>query len=99
VRWRAVGKRKVVVAPAAPRVGWELAVAGQGDAEELVVVKEVKPDVLVVSGPDGKLKDLEYVKEDTEENSRDLEGSVLPDDVVDAPYVESDISEWEEYDP
>jgi len=96
VRWRAVGKRKVVVAPKAPRVGWELAVAGEGTAEDVVVVKQVRPDVLVVADPDGKQRDLEYVQEDNDENGRDLEGSVLPDGVMDGPYLESDISEWED---
>ncbi len=97
VRWRAVGKRRVVVAPKAPRVGWELAVSGEGPADEVVVVKEVKPDVLVVAGPDGKSREVEYVQEDNDENGRDLEGSVLPDGVMDGPYMESDISEWEPY--
>jgi hypothetical protein len=99
VRWRSVGKRRVVVAPKAPRVGWELAVSGEGAAEDVVVVKQVRPDVLVVAGPDGEQRDLEYVQEDNDENGRDLEGSVLPEGVMDGPYMESDISEWEEYDP
>jgi hypothetical protein len=99
VRWRAVGKRRVVVAPKAPRVGWELAVANeQGPGEEVVVVKEVKDDVLVVAGLDGTTRDIAYVKEDNDENSKDLEGSVLPEGEQ-APFMESDISEWEEYDP
>jgi len=100
VTWRALGKRRVVVAPKAPRPGWELAVAAEqpGAPDEVVVVKEVKPDVLVVAAADGSTRNIEYVPEDTPENSRDLEGSVLPEGDA-APYLESDIEEWEEYDP
>ena len=56
--------------PLAVAVGWELALD-----DRIVVVKEVHGETLVVVHADGKRETVEIVREDTDENARELEGS------------------------
>ena len=41
----------------------------------------------------GKLEDVEILREDTDENRKDLGGSVLPDDDKKTPGIEGEIEE------
>lgn len=66
--------RRVAVVPVAVAVGWELEVE-----KTVVVVHEVKPEVVVVRYPDGTTKELAAVKEDTPENGEELQGTQLPE--------------------
>ena len=92
---RVVLGRRVWVAPVALAVGWELALA----PNRVVVVKETKfveragtrVEVAVVQGTDGKTEELEIAREDTAENAKNLEGSVLPNDDKTTPGVEAEI--------
>jgi len=43
-----------------------------------------------VQGTDGKTEELEIVRENTAENSKCLQGSVLPDDDKTTPAVEKE---------
>ena len=70
VRWRVVAGRRLLVVPLAVAVGWELALD-----DRIVVVKEVHGETLVVVHADGKRETVEIVREDTDENARELEGS------------------------
>ena len=75
-------------------VGWELALA----SNRVVVVKEVRfvdragtrVEVVVVQGADGKTEELEIVREDTADNARNLQGSVVPDADRTTPVVEAE---------
>jgi len=94
VTFRIVAGRWVWVAPVALAVGWELVL----DNNRVVVVKETKfversgtkVEVAVVQGADGKTEELEIVRENTAENSKDLQGSILPDDDKTTPAVEKE---------
>jgi len=87
------------VVPVGVAVGWELV-----HRDRVVVVRETKVvvrdehkiDVLVVQGPDGKTEEVEVIREDTDENRTELEGSLLPDDDKKTPGVESEIEVEEE---
>lgn len=69
-RWRLIAGRRRLVVPLAIAVGWELAVD-----DRIVVVKEVHTTTVVVENADGTTSTLDVVKEDTEENGAELEGS------------------------
>ena len=93
---RVVNGRRLWVVPVALAVGWEL------DYEErIVVVKELKNverngtklQVAVVQDSAGKTEEVEILREDTDENRKDLEGSVLPDSDKTTPGVEGEIEE------
>lgn len=60
----------MLVVPAMLAVGWELFVDDQ-----VVVVKEVHEHTVVVEYSDGRKESIEVVREDTEENAKELEGS------------------------
>lgn len=75
VLWRSVAGRRVLVVPLALAVGWELMVD-----EKPVVVHEVHEHHVVVKHADGKTEKLEIAKEDTVENSQELEGSEYEDE-------------------
>lgn len=68
--WRTVGGRRFLVVPVGIAVGWELL-----KDDKVVVVKEVHKHRIVVEHTNGKTEEIEIVKEDTKENSKDLEGS------------------------
>jgi hypothetical protein len=90
---RLVAGRRVWVVPVGLAVGWELAHDGR-----VVVVRETriverdgdKVEIVVVADPDGKTEEIEIVREDTEENSVELEGSEIPGDDGDTPGIEID---------
>ena len=81
VAWRSVRGRRVVVVPVGLVVGWELSMP-----DRVVVVQEVKTvpvdggsqEYLVVVAPNGEREEIPIIREDTAENSKDLEGSELP---------------------
>jgi hypothetical protein len=70
VLWRAIGPRRLLVVPLAVAVGWELLVD-----DRVVVVEKVRSNYIVVKHSDGKTEKIEVAKEDTAENSAELEGS------------------------
>ncbi len=70
VLWRTVGGRRLLVVPLAVAVGWELMVD-----DRVVIVHEVRPDVIVVKDASGKTEEIAVVKEDDAENAKELEGS------------------------
>lgn len=94
VTFRTVAGRRVWIAPAALAVGWELVL----DHDRVVVVTQLKTvdragatvELAVVRGPDGKTEEIEIVHEDTAENKKDLQGSVLPDGDTSTPAIEGD---------
>ena len=88
--------RPVWVVPVGLAVGWKLFYENR-----VVVVKEikvvekdgVKVQVASVQDSSGKVEDVEILREDSDENRKDLEGSVLPDDDKKTPGVEGEIEE------
>lgn len=92
--FRTVAGRRVWLAPIALAVGWELVL----DSDRVVVVRETKfversgtkVEVAVVQHADGKTEELEIARENTVENSKNLEGSVLSDDDKTTPGVEKE---------
>lgn len=102
VLWRMVGPRRVFVAPLAFAVGWELALAAEraNEPDVVVVVKELKVvdkrDVAVVVLPDGSTKELDVVREDTDDNRKELEGSLLAANDSATPFVDAEIEEEQE---
>lgn len=56
--------------PLGVAVGWELMVD-----DRVVVVHEVKPDVIIVKDASGKTEEIAVVKEDTDDNKVELEGT------------------------
>jgi len=94
VVFRTVAGRRIWVAPVALAVGWELALADN----RVVVVKETKfversgarVEVAVVQGSDGKTEEIEITREDTADNAKDLQGSVLSDDDKTTPALEKE---------
>ncbi len=91
---RIVSGRRVWIVPVALAVGWELV-----HDDRVVVVTQTKVvekegakiEVAIVSGSDGKLDEIEIVREDTGENRKELEGSQLPDDDTKTPGVHAEI--------
>ena len=67
----------------------------------VVVVKETKyievegakREVVIVQGSDGKTEQIEVAREDTPENSKNLEGSVLADGDKTTPGVDSEVED------
>lgn len=94
VTFRIVGGRRIWVAPVALAVGWELAL----DNNRVVVIKETKiverngtnVEVAVVQNADGKTEEIEIVRENTDENSENLQGSILPDEDKTTPAIEEE---------
>ncbi|MEW6186983.1 MAG: hypothetical protein AB1585_14710 [Thermodesulfobacteriota bacterium] len=92
VTYRIVAGHWIWLAPVALTVGWELVL----DNNRVVVVKEIKViersgtkvEVAVVQGADGKIEELEIARENTAENSKDLQGSLLPDEDKTTPAIE-----------
>ena len=94
VAFRTIAGRRVWVAPLALAVGWEMVL----DDNRVVVVKETRfversgarVEVVVVQGADGKTEELEILRENTAENSKDIPGSILPDDDKTTPGIEKE---------
>lgn len=92
--FRIVAGRRIWMAPVALAVGWELAL----DNNRVVVVKETKfversgtkVEIAVVQGADGKIEEIEIVRENTAENSKDLQGGILPDEDKTTPAIEKE---------
>ena len=76
--WRTTAGRRLLVVPLAVAVGWELMVD-----DNVVVVKEVHTEYVVVEKSDGSSEKIDIVKEDTDENSEELEGSEYEEEVED----------------
>ena len=76
VLFRTFGGARLLVVPLAVNVGWELAYGGR-----VVVVKEVKEKTIIVEHSDGKTEEIEVHKEDTKENTEDVEGSEIVEEV------------------
>jgi hypothetical protein len=84
------------VVPIGIAVGWELAYENR-----IVVVKEIKVvekdgmkvQVAAVQDSSGKTEDVEILREDNDDNRKDLEGTVLPDNDKTTPGVEGEIEE------
>ncbi len=68
--WRPYRGRRRLVVPLAVAVGWEFMVD-----DRVVIVRDVHEHTIVVQHTDGKTEEIEVVKEDTEENTEDFEGS------------------------
>ncbi len=89
-----MGGRPFWVVPVGLVVGWELAYQNR-----IVVVKEIKTverqnvkvEVAVVQNADGTLEDVDILREDNDENRKELEGSVLPAGDKSTPAVEVDV--------
>jgi hypothetical protein len=94
VAFRTIAGRRLWVAPVALAVGWELLL----DTNRVVVVKETKfverngsrVEVAVVQSTDGKTEEVEFVREDTSENGKDLPGTVLADSDKTTPSIEKE---------
>ncbi len=92
--FRIVAGRRIWMAPVALAVGWELVL----DNNRVVVVKETKfversgtkVEIAVVQGADGKIEEIEIVRENTAENSKDLQGGILPDEDKTTPAIEKE---------
>ena len=97
VVFRTLRGRRVWVVPTAMVVGWELA-----DAHRVVVVQEIKvvesdgekTEVAVVADAggkaNGKTEEVPVLREDTDENTKEMKGTELPDDDTTTPAVESE---------
>ncbi len=73
VIWRTLGPRRALVVPLALAIGWELALDNR-----VVVVHELRPDVIVVVDAKTNAKEeIAIVKEDTADNAKELEGTLL----------------------
>jgi hypothetical protein len=96
---RTVFGRPFWVVPVGLAVGWELVHAGR-----VVVVKEIKVvekeghkiEVATVQDESGKVDHVEITREDTADNAKNLEGSVLADDDKTTPAIESEEEREEE---
>lgn len=90
---RTVAGRRLWVVPVAAAVGWELML----DDRVVTVVEDKGPKadapdvvVLVVKDEAGKQETIEVVREDTDENGKDLQGSTLPEGDTTTPAIESE---------
>lgn len=93
---RIVLGRPFWVVPVGLAVGWELV-----HDNRVVVVKETriierdgaKVEVAMVQDSSGKTEQVDLLREDTVENSKDIEGSVLPNDDKVTPGIDGEIEE------
>lgn len=94
VIWRTIGPRRALVLPLAIAIGWELALDNR-----VVVVHEVRPDVVVVIDPKTNAREeIAMVKEDTADNAKDLEGTLLAENDSASPFRENEEEVEEEVD-
>jgi hypothetical protein len=90
---RVIAGRPAWVVPLGLAVGWELV-----HDNRVVVVKEIKTfdrsgakvQVAVVEDSSGKREEVDIFREDTSENSKNLEGSILADSDKTTPGVEKE---------
>jgi len=90
VRRRVVAGRSLLVVPVALAVGWELLV----DDQVYVVTRVYEVDgveTVDLKSSDGATKSEAILREDTEGNQTELEGSELPDDDTTTPGVTVEI--------
>lgn len=93
---RVVLGRRLWVVPVGLAVGWELV-----HDNRVVVVREIKVverggarvEVAVVQDAAGKSEEVEVLREDTPDNRKELEGSVVADSDENTPSVEAEIEE------
>ena len=91
--------RPVWVVPVGVAVGWELL-----RDDKVVVVKQVKVveveseprEIVVVVHSDGAEEEIEVIREDDENNTVEIEGSILTEGDEKTPGVESEIEVEEE---
>jgi len=100
VKYRMVHGRRVLVVPVAVAAGWELALD-----DRVVVVKEVrvvetdgvKTETILVTDvgapADAEPEEIAILREDTKENTQEMEGSVLPDDDETTPGVTTEVDD------
>lgn len=89
VRRRVVVGTSMLVVPVTLAVGWELVVDDRVYVvEKIYVVDDVEMVTLVAS--DGTTIEEPVVREDTPENSQEMEGSELPEDDTTTPNVETE---------
>jgi hypothetical protein len=91
VAFRMRAGRRFLVVPVAMAAGWELAIGNQ-----VSVVKEVRPaqggvEMAVVQYPDGKTQEVALAREDTPENTAEMEGTQLPEGDTTTPAVEAEV--------
>jgi hypothetical protein len=93
---RVVLGRRLWVVPVGLAIGWELV-----HDNRVVVVREIKVveregarvEVAVVQDSAGKTEEVEMLREDTADNRKELEGTVLADSDRSTPGVETEIEE------
>ncbi len=88
-----IGPRRVLVVPVGVAAGWELTVD-----TGVVVVHEVRPDVVIVVDARGAKQEIPIQREDTPDNAEDQQGSQLPDSDRTTPARESEEEVEEEVD-
>lgn len=96
VATRIVFGRRFWVVPVALAVGWELV-----HENRVVVVRETRiverdgnrVEVAVVADSSGKTEEIEIVREDTRENSQELEGSRIADGDAATPGIDAEVEE------
>jgi hypothetical protein len=97
VAFRVITGRNVAVVPVALVVGWELTMP-----KRVVVVREVRPKTIIVvdAAGGGNEEEIEFVREDTAENTVDEQGTELAADDSTTPSreVEEDQEVEEEED-
>jgi hypothetical protein len=90
---RIVLGRPYWVVPVGLAIGWELAHAGR-----VVLVKEIrtvekdgtKTEVATVQDASGKSEQVAITREDTADNAKDLEGSLISDDDKTTPGIDAE---------
>lgn len=93
---RVVFGRRLWVVPVGLAIGWELV-----HDDRVVVVKELKvvesagarSEVAVVQDSAGRIEEVELLREDTPENRKELEGSIIADSDKTTPGLEQEIEE------
>ena len=96
VALRTIAGRPFWVVPVGLAIGWELM-----HEDRVVIVKEtkiietegVKTEVAIVQDSSGKIEQVNITREDTADNRKDLEGSVLPEKDKETPGIESEIED------
>jgi hypothetical protein len=93
---RVVLGRRLWVVPVGLAIGWELV-----HDNRVVIVREIKVvqragarvEVAVVQDGAGKTEEVEVLREDTPDNRKELEGSLVADSDQNTPSIEAEIEE------
>ena len=93
---RVVRGRRLWVVPVGLAIGWELV-----HDDRVVIVREIKVverdgagvEVAVVQDDAGKTEEVEVLREDTPDNRKELEGSIIADSDQTSPGVEAEVEE------